>query len=99
MRASIACQALREGKCLELHYDGFVRIVEVHAVGRSQANHIVMRVWQVRGGSVGGEPIGWKLLRLDEIPSVHITTEKSAAPRRGFNRDDPAMKGGILCAL
>lgn len=99
MLASTACEALREGQCLELRYDGYVRIVEVHAVGRSQANHLLMRVWQVRGGSVGGEEVGWKLLRLDEIRSVRFIQEKSAAPRRGFNRDDPAMKGGILCAL
>ena len=70
MLASTACEALRDGKCLELRYDGFVRVVEVHAVGRSKANRLLIRVWQVRGGSVSGEPAGWKLFALDEIRSV-----------------------------
>lgn len=35
-----ACNAIAQSKCLQLSYDGFSRIVEV-----------LMRVWQVRGGS------------------------------------------------
>jgi hypothetical protein len=58
-----------------------------------------MRVWQVRGGSVHNEPIGWKLMRLDEILSVHIINEKSLAPRPRYNRSDPAMTGGMKCRI
>ena len=95
----VACEAMRNGKCLELRYDGLSRIVEVHAVGRSKDGNLLMRAWQVRGGSVSNEPAGWKLFRLDDVRSVHLTDEKSNAPRLGFNRNDPAMKGGILCSL
>ena len=87
-----ACNALREGKCLELRYDGFTRIVEVHAVGVTKEGHDVMRVWQVRGGSVGKESVGWKLLRLDEAFSPRLTDEKSEAPRRDYKRGDEAMR-------
>ena len=58
-----------------------------------------MRVWQVRGGNVQNEPIGWKLMRLDEDFSVHILEEKSGAPRPGYKRGDKAMSGGIKCQL
>ncbi|NKM80284.1 hypothetical protein GFL84_23790 [Rhizobium leguminosarum bv. viciae] len=85
------CEALRLGKCLELRYDSYVRIVEVHAVGSTQEGHDVMRVWQVRGGSNSGERHGWKLMRLDETFSAHVIAEKSGAPRNGYKRGDKVM--------
>ncbi len=47
MWASIACTALRSRKVLGLRYNGFVRMVEVHAVGVTKDNKDTMRVWQV----------------------------------------------------
>jgi hypothetical protein len=87
-----AVSALRQGKCLQLSYDGFYRIVEVHCVGYSTENHGLMRVYQVRGGSESNEPVGWKMMRLDEGLSAHVTDEKSQAPRTGYKRNDKAMK-------
>jgi hypothetical protein len=91
MFASEACEALNSGRCLELRYDGYTRVVEVHAVGTSTAGNPVMRVWQVRGGSVSNEPVGWKLMRLDEARSVQVLDEKSAAPRPGYKPGDKGM--------
>lgn len=91
MRPDVACDALAKCVCLEIRYDGYTRIVEVHAVGVSTAHHNVMRVWQVRGGSVHNEPVGWKLLRLDETTGLALTSEKSAAPRHGYKRGDKDM--------
>jgi hypothetical protein len=93
-----ACQALKDGRILELRYDGFSRCVEVHAVGYSKEGHAIMRVWQVRGGSVSGEPMGWKLFRLDEAWRPIISEEKSLAPRPGYKRNDAVMSR-IVCQL
>ena len=98
MRTETACQALRAGKCLAISYDGFTRIVEVHAVGFTKNENAVMRVWQVRGGSVSNESVGWKLLRLDEARAVAVTGEVSAAPRRGYKRIDGAM-ARVICQI
>jgi hypothetical protein len=98
MSATKACEALQLGKCLELQYDGFTRVVEVHAVGTSTAGNPVMRVWQVRGGSVHNEPVGWKLMRLDEANGVTILNEASAAPRPGYKPGDKGMTS-ILCQI
>lgn len=98
MDPSIPCNALNKGVCLEIQYDGFSRIVEVHAVGISTAGNEVMRVWQVRGGSVGGERTGWKMLRLSETLGLKLTDEKSLAPRPGYKQDDPHMTR-IICQL
>jgi len=98
MLINTACQALRERKCLELRYDGFSRVVEVHAAGYSKEGNALMRVWQIRGGSVSGERTGWKLFRLDEALSAHVIEEPSQAPRKGYKRGDPAM-ATITCQL
>lgn len=98
MWAQQACDAPNKGLVLELRYDGYNRHVEVHAVGLSTAGHDVMRCWQIRGGSVHNEPVGWKLMRLDEAIGAHVTGESSHAPRAGYKSGDRAMKR-IYCQL
>jgi hypothetical protein len=68
-----ACKALQSGHVLELQYDGYLRSVEVHAVGFTKEANAIMRVWQVSGGSVSNEQVGWKLLRLDEATGAVVT--------------------------
>jgi hypothetical protein len=98
MWTEVACEALTKGRVLELRYDGYSRLVEVHAVGFTKEGNAVMRVWQTGGGSVSNEPIGWKLLRLDEAGGAHITDIISAAPRTGYRRSDRVMVR-IVCQL
>ena len=92
MLSTIAQQAVRTKKCLELRYDGFTRVVEVHTVGLKNKGGEAMRVWQVRGGSVSGERTGFKLLDLDETFSAHVINEQSHAPRMGYKRGDTAFQ-------
>lgn len=98
MWAQVACDALNAECILQLEYDGYVRAVEVHAVGTTKDNKDVMRVWQVAGGSVSKETTGWKLLRVDEANHAFITDQRSLAPRNGYHRGDPAMRK-IRCQL
>ena len=86
MWKSVACDALRQGKCLELRYDGFFRVVEVHTVGVTTAGNEAMSVYQVRGGSDSNERRGWKTMRLDEALAATVIDEKSEAPRTGYKR-------------
>lgn len=82
---------MQSGVCLELQYDGYSRLVEVHAVGESRKGNICMRVFQVGGGSVSGETVGWKLMTIDKAYTVHLTTTPSEAPRQGYARGDRGM--------
>jgi hypothetical protein len=98
MLTQTACEALRSGHLLELQYDGYSRMVEVHTVGFTNDDNAIMRVWQVSGGSVANEPVGWKLLRLDEANGASVTHQRSLAPRDGYKAGDPVMKV-ITCQL
>jgi hypothetical protein len=98
MSPKTACDALHAGQRLLIVYHGFSRLVEVHAVGYTEEGHAVMLVWQVGGGSLSNRPVGWKLLRLDEISSYRIAGEPSAAPRPGYNGGGKAM-ATMLCRL
>ena len=91
MLHNLPLAALNSGVCLRLQYDGFQRIVEVHAVGISTANNPCMRVYQVRGGSVSNEPVGWKMMVLDKAFTMHLTEEVSYAPRKGYAKNDRGM--------
>ena len=88
----IGKDALEKKLCLELSYDGYARLVEVHAIGQTTAGNVVMRAWQVSGGSVSNEPTGWKLLRLDEAKAIAISETGSEAPRPGYKRGDRSIK-------
>lgn len=84
----VACEALANNKRLAITYDGFTRVVEVHAVGTTKDDFPIMRAWQVRGGSVSGNPSNWRLFRLDRTWSYAILDEVSEAPRTGYKRGD-----------
>lgn len=98
MFADIAHEALRLGKRLELRYHGFSRVVEVHAIGISTAGNAIMSVYQVRGGSLSGERVGWKNMLFDESFTAHIIEEESAAPRPGYRRDAQIFRS-VTCQL
>ncbi len=93
------CQAIELGRCLEIHYDEHDRIIEVHAVGYTKNGNLVMRVWQVKGGSESGQTQGWKLMSLDKVQSMSITDEVSEAPREGYNRSGDSAMDRILCKV
>jgi hypothetical protein len=58
MLIDTACKALREGKVLELRYDGFSRCVEVHACGYTKQGHAVLRGWQVAEAPAASGRVG-----------------------------------------
>ena len=98
MSVQTACEALRSGHALELQYDGYSRLIEVHAVGFTADDTPIIRGWQISGGVDGKEPAGWKLLRIDEANGFLVTHQKSLAPRPGYQAGDEGMKV-ISCQL
>ena len=96
----ILCQAKTLKKCVRIYYDGHVRTVEVHIVGRHKnAGNQLLRGFQVFGGSNSNQQTGWKLFYIRGISHCFITNLDSKAPRPQYNPNDPAMAGGIWCRI
>jgi len=98
MFVDAACQAIREGRCLEVTYDGRTRMVEVHAVGYASTGNLVMRVWQVSGGSRSGARTNWRLMIVGKAWLARLSDTRSQAPRSGYKRGDKDMER-IICQV
>jgi hypothetical protein len=83
-------QAIQQRKVLEFRYHGYSRIVEPHAYGRDKDGDEILRCYQTSGGSKSGERAGWKLLKVREVFSLHLTNNTFVA-RPEYKRNDKAM--------
>jgi len=83
-------QAIQQRKVLELRYHGYSRIVEPHAYGRDKNGDEILRCYQTSGGSESGERKGWKLLKLRDVFSLHLSMDIFSI-RPEYNRNDKAM--------
>lgn len=93
------CEAIRELRLIELRYDWGYRLVEPHAYGRNYKGDELLRCYQIGGESESGQPVGWKLFRVDDITSLHIRADRFAGPRPGYNPNDKALDARIYCEL
>jgi hypothetical protein len=85
-------EAIGHLRVLELRYDGYSRIIEPHAYGVSDEGGYLLRCYQTAGGSQSGAPVGWKLLRTDEIGSLYENGTVFQSARPGYKRNDSAMR-------
>jgi hypothetical protein len=87
---TILIQAITDLKMVELRYQGYSRVVEPHAYGRDKNNDEIIRCFQTSGGSKSGENAGWKLLKVRDVYSSHLTNATFQA-RNDYKRKDSAM--------
>lgn len=94
----IICVAINDQRLLRFYYDPGWRTVEPHAHGMSTAGNEVLRAYQTGGASASGEPVNWKLFRVDRISNLELLEETFSEPRPGYKRGDPQMTQ-IYCEL
>ena len=95
---NIIIEAISSKKCLGFSYDGFPRVVEPHAYGKSTAGNDEIRAYQTRGGSSSGK-LGFKLFTLDRIIGLNLINEEVFSPRQPpYKRDDQGMSE-IYCQI
>ena len=90
------CQAIREKRLLELHFDGQSRRVAPHIYGIDAGGDELLSCYQVWGGS-DGEPAGWLSLRLAEASQLKLTS-KRFAPHPERQRSDGAI-ARVFCQV
>ena len=91
--------AINKKLVLEINYPPGRRIIEPHALGIGSDGQILLRAFQSSGVSASGEPVDWKLLRIDRLLGSVFTGGSFAGPRPGYRRGDSAMKRGIIAQL
>lgn len=91
------CTAINGRLLLELQYSGYSRLVEPYVLGRDSKGQLLLRCYQVSGGSVSGESEGWKLLKASEAHRVH-SSDRGFAPRAAYHADDSAMQS-VVCRV
>ena len=92
----LICQAIREKRLLELHYDGQSRRVAPHIYGIDTAGEEVLSCYEVWGGS-DGTAAGWRSLRLAEITELTLTS-KRFAPRPEHQRGEGVI-ARVFCQI
>jgi predicted DNA-binding transcriptional regulator YafY len=81
-----------------------IREIEPVALGRSKAGNLVLRAWDRTGAShtayIGSQPLpGWRLFRLDKMPSFKFSRENFTEPHPGYNfSGDKGMSSIITIA-
>lgn len=82
--------AVRGRRVLSFNYDGYHRIVEPHAVGRSKAGNDILSCFQTEGGHVtpGHE---WDLCLFSKIRDLTFTGETFSTTRPHYRRGDKRM--------
>ena len=91
------CAAITQKKCVKLTCKGHRRTVEVHAVGRAKDGRMLLRCYQVSGGSNSGDAEGWKLMQTGKITNYKMVELDSQAPRPNYEEIDSAMPDGRMC--
>lgn len=94
---SLLCKAIQEKKVVTFYYGGGQRSAEPHCYGVSKDGKELLRAFQVGGYSSSGNPVGWKLLHLDELTGLQITDQTFPGPRPQYNPADKAMARVISC--
>lgn len=96
---NIFCQAINEKKLLKFYYDGYIKIVEPFAYGYGTDGNLLLRAFQIDGFSRSGNPMGWKLFKVDKMLNVEILREHFSGYREGYNPYGDKQIPNIICKV
>jgi predicted DNA-binding transcriptional regulator YafY len=91
--------AIEGRRRVAIWYDPGVRVIEPHALGYGADGQVLLRAFQVAGASASGQPVHWKLFRLDRISDAKLSGGSFRKPRPQYQRDDGAMMRGIIAQI
>jgi hypothetical protein len=92
----VICQAIREKRLLELHYDGQTYRVAPHIYGIDAAGDELLSCYQVWDGTDGESP-RWRSFRLADVSQLALTS-KRFAPRPEHQRGNGTV-ARVFCQV
>lgn len=89
-QVELIVDAIRNLQTLTVTYDGLVRVVEPHAVGKAHTGNHSLRCYQTAGGHIkpGHD---WDLMLVSKMRDLAKTGGTFAGPRPGYKKGDSAM--------
>jgi hypothetical protein len=96
---SVLIAAIEGRRLVSLWYAPGLRVVEPHALGYGSDGQLLLRAFQIEGASASNQHFNWKLFRLDRMRDACFNGRSFPAPRPEYQRDDRAMKRGIIAQL
>lgn len=90
--------AIQNKLLVSCFYDGYPRIVEPHSLGRGDKG-LLLRCYQTGGGSSKGNILGWRLFLVTKIVQLRLLGKHFIQAESGYQRNDKAMKFGIIAQL
>lgn len=85
----VVCRAITARRLLMFGYRDRVRMVEPHVFGVNTAGHEALSAWMRAGFSRSQPAGGWRMFLARELRDLQALDETFAAPRPGYNPDDP----------
>ncbi|MET0375928.1 MAG: hypothetical protein ABW128_16940 [Rhizorhabdus sp.] len=90
-RASVMRRAMLTNRCVSFYYADKLRMVEVHAIGRSPKDgSLVMRGYQIAGKASRPLP-QWTLFTVEKMSGLAILEAITESPRDGYTMGDSQM--------
>ena len=90
--------AIQNRSILEFTYEGHHRVVEPHSYGLSASRKEVIRCYQIGGSSVANSVPSWKIMDVDQIVGLFVTSRHFVRPRAGYRKGDRRLSA-IFCEI
>jgi len=82
------CDAISGQTVVEFEYRDRHRVVEPHEIGESRTGNVVLSGYQSGGQAKGIDVPDWRLYRVEEIESLHVTDISFPEPRPKYALHD-----------
>jgi hypothetical protein len=86
----VICQAIRERRLLEVVYHDRARVIAPHVYGVDTTGDELLSGYQISGDSRGGQPTGWKSLKIAQVSKLELTA-LHFHPRQEYRHNDRAL--------
>lgn len=83
-------KAINSRRLIAITYSGKSRVVEPYLCGKGSNGNLLLRGYQVSGGSTGDKQEGWKLFKIDEIESAERLNDGFSG-RSEYSSSDKAI--------
>jgi hypothetical protein len=95
----VICDAIRNKRLIEFHYEGHLRIVEPQILGKNKTGNMILSAWQVGGHTESGSRLPWRDYQIVKFSKLKVLEEKFDGPRPGYVKGGGKKFMRVFCEL